>query len=98
MAIIKGSGFVRWDTTTNAAFDGTNGPRIPMVKQVWLESPSAGTFALQVGGLAYLGAGTPISLAAGAVMFLDFNPPQAMPGLALTTLTGANNTVTVTYA
>jgi len=94
MANVNGSGYKRWDTTVNAAFDGTNGPRNPKVTSIRFESQATGGLTtLQVGGLTYFSWPIP----ADAILTLDFPSGQHMPGLALTAL-GTNVIVTVNYA
>jgi len=94
MANVIGSGFMRWDTTVNAAFDGTNGPRNPKVTQIRFESGATGGLTtLQIGAKVYFSWPIP----ADSVLTLDTPQGTYMPGLALTAL-GTNVIVTVTYA
>ncbi|TFH65496.1 MAG: hypothetical protein E4G90_06125 [Gemmatimonadales bacterium] len=94
MANVNGSGFKRWDTTTGAAFDGTNGPRDPLVTQIRFEvGATGGVTTLQVDGKTYFSWTIP----GDAVMTLDYAGGQHMKGLACTAL-GTNTIVVVHYA
>jgi hypothetical protein len=85
---------MRWDTVTGAAFDSTNGPRNPKVKEIRIETGAGGgALVLQIGGLDYFSFTVP----ANTIITQAFIPPQYMPGLAMTTKAGTNTVVVVTY-
>lgn len=94
MANILGSGFVWWDTAVNAAFDGTNGPRNPLVTSIIIDSAAVGgVTTLTVDGDTWYSQTVP----ANATIQFNFAKPQYMKGLAMTAV-GTNVTVTVNFA